>query len=176
MNDVAKKAESLPTLTNLEEFSGQGTENITARDTKLPILKILYANSPVLDESDGKYNEKAKQGDIYNEVTGSLYKSKEGVYVVPCLFINTFNEWADRGDSPGRPIQIHTDQSIMNKTQRADDGKDRLESGHYVEDTGNHFVYILDKEFNPIESALITMKSTQKKKSKWLYAIHMVFI
>ena len=94
MNDVAKKEESLPTLTNLEEFSGQGTENITARDTKLPILKILYANSPVLDESDGKYNEKAKQGDIYNEVTGSLYKSKEGVYVVPCLFINTFNEWA----------------------------------------------------------------------------------
>ena len=68
MNEVAKKQESLPTLTNLEEFSGQGTENITARDTKLPILKILYANSPVLDDSDGKYNEKAKQGDIYNEV------------------------------------------------------------------------------------------------------------
>ena len=166
MNEVAKKQESLPTLTNLEEFSGQGTENITARDTKLPILKILYANSPVLDESDGKYIEKAKQGDIYNEVTGSLYKSKEGVYVVPCLFINTFNEWADRGDSPGRPIQIHTDRSVMNKTNRADDGKDRLENGHYIEDTGNHFVYILDKNFNPIESALITMKSTQKKKSK----------
>ena len=166
MNDVAKKEESLPTLTNMEEFSGQGTENITARDVKLPILKILYANSPVLDESDGKYNEKAKQGDIYNEVTGSLYKSKDGVYVVPCLFINTFNEWADRGDSPGRPIQIHTDPSVMKNTSRADDGKDRLESGHYIEDTGNHFVYILDKNFNPIENALITMKSTQKKKSK----------
>ena len=40
MNEVAKKQESLPTLTNLEEFSGQGTENITARDTKLPILKM----------------------------------------------------------------------------------------------------------------------------------------
>ena len=164
MNDVAKKEESLPTLTNLEEFSGQGTENITARDTKLPILKILYANSPVLDESDGKYNEKAKQGDIYNEITGSLYKSREGIYVVPCLFINTFNEWADRGDSPGRPIKIHLDSSIMNKTSRSDDNKDRLEGGHYVEDTGNHFVYILDKNFNPIESGLITMKSTQKKK------------
>ena len=166
MNDVAKKEESLPTLTNLEEFSGQGTENITARDTKLPILKILYANSPVLDESDGKYNEKAKQGDIYNEITGSLYKSREGIYVVPCLFINTFNEWAERGDSPGRRIKIHLDSSIMNKTSRSDDNKDRLEGGHYVEDTGNHFVYILDKNFNPIESGLITMKSTQKKKSK----------
>lgn len=40
---------------NLEEFAGQGAENITARDAKLPILKILYSNSPVLDESDGKF-------------------------------------------------------------------------------------------------------------------------
>ena len=86
MNEVAKKQESLPTLTNLEEFSGQGTENITARDTKLPILKILYANSPVLDDSDGKYNEKAKQGDIYNEVTGSLYKSG-----IPIGLVDTSN-------------------------------------------------------------------------------------
>ena len=39
----------------------KGLEFVTARDQKLPILKILYANSKVLDESDGKYNEKAKQ-------------------------------------------------------------------------------------------------------------------
>ena len=109
------------------------------------------------------------QGDIYNEVTGSLNKSREGVYVVPCLFINTFNEWADRGDSPGRPEAIYASlkdqEEAVGKTSRGDDGKDRLENGHYVEDTGNHFVYILDKNFQPIESALITMKSTQKKKS-----------
>tara|TARA_R100000742_G_C4279566_1_gene104517 strand:- start:4978 stop:5775 length:798 start_codon:yes stop_codon:yes gene_type:complete len=166
MNEVAAKKESLPSLSNLEEFAGQGTENITARDTKLPILKILYANSPVLDDSDGKFNEKARQGDIYNEITGSLYKGKEGVYVVPCLYINTFNEWRDRGDSPGRPVMIHTNPAVMNKTNRGDDGKDRLENGNYIEDTGNHFVYILDKDFQPIETALITMKSTQKKKSK----------
>jgi len=166
MNQVAKTKENLPTLTNLEEFAGQGAENITARDAKLPILKILYANSPVLDESDGKFMESARQGDIYNEVTGSLYKGKNGIIVVPCLYINTFNEWKDRGDSPGRPIAIHTDPSVMQKTSRADDGKDRLESGNYIEDTGNHFVYILDKDGKPLESALITMKSTQKKKSK----------
>ena len=168
MNDVAKKEESLPTLTNLEEFSGQGTENITARDTKLPILKILYANSPVLDESDGKYNEKAKQGDIYNEVTGSLYKSKEGVYVVPCLFINTWNEWADRGDSPGRPYAIYVSQkdqeAAVGKTQRGDDGKDRLENGNYIEETASHYVMVVDEEKS--STALITMKSTQRKKSK----------
>ena len=54
----------------------------------------------------------------------------------------------------------------MAKTNRGDDNKDRLENGNYVEDTGNHFVYILDKNYQPVEQALITMKSTQKKKSK----------
>jgi len=166
MNQVANKKQTLPQSVSLEEFSGQGQEYITARDTKLPILKLLSSNSPVLNPSDAKYNEKAKQGDIYNEITNSLYRGNEGVLVVPCLYMNTFNEWADRGDSPGRPIQIHRDASIINQTQRGDDGRDRLQNGNYVEDTGNHFVYILDKNYTPIEQALITMKSTQKKKSK----------
>ena len=164
--EIQKKEANLPANFNLEEAAGEGQEFISARDVKLPILKILYANSPVLDDSDGKYIASAKQGDIYNEVTGSLWKGKEGIVVVPCLYINTFNEWKDKGDSPGRPIKIHTDPSIMSETKRGDDNKDRLPNGNYVEDTGNHFVFILDKNYLPQEQSLIAMKSTQKKKSK----------
>jgi hypothetical protein len=164
--EIQKKEAHLPANFNLEEAAGEGQEFISARDVKLPILKILYANSPVLDESDGKYIANAKQGDIYNEVTGSLWKGKEGIIVVPCLYINTFNEWKDKGDSPGRPIKIHTDPSIMSETKRSEDNKDRLPNGNYVEDTGNHFVFILDKNYLPQEQSLIAMKSTQKKKSK----------
>jgi len=164
--EIQKKEAHLPANFNLEEAAGEGQEFISARDVKLPILKILYANSPVLDESDGKYIASAKQGDIYNEVTGSLWKGKEGIVVVPCLYINTFNEWKDKGDSPGRPIKIHTDPSIMTDTKRSEDNKDRLPNGNYVEDTGNHFVFILDKDYLPQEQSLIAMKSTQKKKSK----------
>jgi hypothetical protein len=164
--ELEKKKQNLPQAIDLEGSAGEGQEFITARDTKLPILKILYANSPVLNEDDGKYIETAKQGDIYNEVTGNLWKGKEGIIVVPCLYINTFNEWKDRGDSPGRPVKIHTDPAIMSDTNRGDDNKDRLPNGNYVEDTGNHFVFILDKDYIPQEQALISMKSTQKKKSK----------
>lgn len=165
--EVAPKKEAgVPVKMDLEALSGQGTENITARDTRLPLLKILYSNSPVLDEDDGKYNDKAKQGDIYNEITGSLYKAKEGVLAVPCHYNNTFNEWQDRGESLGRPVAIHTDPTIMTKTTKGDDGKDRLPNGNYVEDTGNHFVQLLNENYEPIEMALIPMKSTQKKKSK----------
>jgi hypothetical protein len=151
---------------DLEALSGQGTENITARDTRLPLLKILYSSSAVLDEDSAKYNENAKQGDIFNEITGSLYKAKEGVLAVACHYNNTFNEWQDRGDSLGRPVAIHTDPSIMTKTTKGDDGKDRLPNGNYIEDTGNHFVQLLNENYEPIENALIPMKVTQKKKSK----------
>jgi hypothetical protein len=102
--EVAPKQEAkVPVTMDLEALSGQGTENITSRDTRLPLLKILYSNSSVLDEDSGKYIESAKQGDIYNEITGSLYKAKDGVLAVPCHYNNTFNEWQDRGDSLGRP-------------------------------------------------------------------------
>ena len=164
--EIQKKEAHLPANFNLEEAAGEGQEYIGARDVKLPILKILYASSPVLDKSDGKYIANAERGDIYNEVTGSLWKGKEGIVVVPCLYINTFNEWKDKGDSPGRPIKIHTDPSIMSDTKRSEDNKDRLPNGNYVEDTGNHFVFILDKNYLPQEQSLIAMKSTQKKKSK----------
>jgi len=167
--EITKKgntAVSTDVMSELEQFANDGLENVTARDVKLPIIKVLTSNSPALNESDAKYNADARPGDIFNEVSNTVYKGKEGMLVVPCLYVNTFNEWADRGDSAGRPVAIHGDPSIMKTTQRADDGRDRTESGTYIEDTGNHFVFILDEDYNPVESALITMKSTQKKKSR----------
>ena len=164
MNTVTKKKESLPTKTkiSLRQSAGQGMEKITAKDQKLPILKLLHSSSPVLEEGNPKYNENARIGDIYNEVTNTLYG--KSIIVVPCFYINTYNEWADRGEGTGRPI-VHT-KFDMSKTTRDDQNKDRLENGHYVEDTGNHFCYIVDpKTCEPKESVLITMKSSQKKKS-----------
>ena len=156
--EVAKKENtnlSTDVMGTLEQFASDGLEKVTARDVKLPIIKVLTSNSPALNESDSKYNEDARPGDIFNEVSNRVYKGKKGMLVVPCYFVNTFNEWADRGESAGRPVAIHGDPAIMKTTQRADDGKDRTQDGTYIEDTGNHFVFILDEDYNPVESALI---------------------
>ena len=40
---MTTKKDNLPTAINLEQMAGQGQEFVTARDQKLPILKILYA-------------------------------------------------------------------------------------------------------------------------------------
>ena len=170
MNQVTKKKETLPAANILEEFAGQGTENITASDVKLPILKVIGSMSPQINPKDSQYVEGLKVGDIYNDTTGSIYDGGKGFLAVPCYFVNTFNEWSERGKGSSRPI-VHTNREIMNKTVQGKDNKDWLPAQpngeqHYIEDTGNHFVYILNENYEPVEPALITMKSTQKKHSK----------
>ena len=51
-------------------------------------------------------------------------------------------EWADRGqEGSNAPRNIYpADSDVMSKTNRGDDGKDRLESGNYIEETTSHFV------------------------------------
>ena len=164
---VVISKDKLPTKAkiSLREHAGEGTENITAKDQKLPILKLLHSSSPVLEEGNPMFNEKARAGDIYNEVSQTLYG--KSILAVPCHYINTYNEWAPKGQGVGRPT-IHLRESIMDQCTRSEqDKKDYLPNGNYVEDTGNHFCYIVDeKTYEPLESVLITMKMSQKSKSK----------
>ena len=67
--EVAKKENtnlSTDVMGTLEQFASDGLEKVTARDVKLPIIKVLTSNSPALNESDSKYNEDARPGDIFN--------------------------------------------------------------------------------------------------------------
>ena len=80
MNEVAmKKKQEVGAVSALEQFAGQGSEYVSAKDTKLPILKLINANSPFTNQNDSKFNKDARVGDIYNEITGSLYKGSEGI-------------------------------------------------------------------------------------------------
>ena len=134
-------------------------------DLALPFVKVLSGNDPVLDE-----NEDARKGDIYNTVTGKVYKGKAGIRVVPCAYQRRFIQWTPRGSGSGAPSAIYTPQEKRPKTERsADDNKDYVVGGNgeYIEETHQHFVLILNED-GSIETALIAMKSTQLKKSrKW---------
>ena len=72
MSNVAKKASTDVIEFDVSVFeadAGRGMENMGQEDLALPFLKVLSGNDPVLDT-----NENARKGDIYNTVTGALYK------------------------------------------------------------------------------------------------------
>jgi len=164
-NAVAKKPKSEVAAVNLESFADAGFENMSSKDLALPFLKILGQLSPQVTVGDANYIEAAKAGMIYNTVTDKLYN--KGITVVPCFYKLEYIEWRDRGtEGSGAPAAIHaSDSDIMSKTTRDDSNKDRLENGNYVEETASHYVLLVENNL-PSETALITMKSTQRKKSK----------
>jgi hypothetical protein len=148
-----------------EQDAGGGLEGISSDDLALPFLKVLSRQDPILDELDD-----AKAGDIYNTVTGKVYKGKEGIRVIPCAYQKRFIEWAPRGTGNGAPINIYNTSSDCPKTERSqEDNKEYVIGGNgsYIEATAQHYVIVLDDQDGPT-TALIAMKSTQLKKSrKW---------
>ena len=148
-----------------EADAGKGVENMGQEDLALPFLKVLSGNDPILDE-----NETARKGDIYNTVTGMVYKGKEGIRVIPCAYQRRFLQWAPRGVGSGAPTAIYEPGDVRPETARSsEDNKDYIAdgSGEYIEETHQHFVVVLGED-GMCETALIAMKCTQLKKSrKW---------
>ena len=148
-----------------EDDAGQGMDNMGQEDLALPFLKILSGLDPILDE-----REDARKGDIYNTVTGQIYKGKDGIRVIPCAYQRRFIRWAPRGTGTGAPVAIYMPGDPRPATERSkDDNRDYVQdgSGNYIDETHQHFVIVLNAD-GSAETALIAMKSTQLKKSrKW---------
>jgi hypothetical protein len=101
-----------------------------------------------------------------NTVTKKTYDGAKGIEVIPCHYKLEYQEWADFGTGSGRPENIYSaDSDILSKTKN-EMGKDRLDNGNYILTVGQHYVLIRDG--NSTENALISMSSSQGKVSrKW---------
>lgn len=155
---------ALAILDNLEEDAGAGFSDMSQEDYALPFLRLLTSTSPEVGEVEG-----ALPGMLYNSVTGELFDGKAGISVVPCAYIRQYIEWTPRGQGSGAPVHIYPATSdILSQTHKEPgDNKDYLDNGNYIENTANYYVMIVGTSGVP-EPALITMKSTQLKKSrKW---------
>ena len=164
----AKKETPLPVTIGANDFESvakAGLEGVSQEDLATPRLKILQKMSPDLDTVEG-----AKAGMILDTVNNKLYDGNKGILLLPVAYQRQYTEWQDRGQGTGAPVSVYDANSdILSKTVRDDQKKDRLPNGNYVETAGNHFVIVVEDEKNGIgQPALITLKSTQLKKSrKW---------
>ena len=164
--DVAvKKPAGAVAAVNIEQFADEGFDNVDSKSLALPFLKVLGQLSPQVTQGDSQFISEARPGMIYNTVTDELYDGSKGITVIPCFYKLEYIEWKDRDKGAVAPVNVYpADSDIMSKTTRGDDGKDRLENGNYVEETASHYVLVVEPDKS--STALITMKSTQRKKSK----------
>ena len=165
-NVTIKKEGALPSTALYEGDAHAGFENVNTTSLALPILKLLQNGSGEAQKRNQNYVECAEPGMFLNTVTKKLYDGAKGIEVIPCHYKLEYQEWADFGTGSGRPENIFDANSdILSKTKN-ENGKDRLENGNYIQTVGQH--YVLIREGNSTENALISMSSSQGKVSrKW---------
>jgi len=167
MSEVqVKKAAQMPSTILFREDAEKGFENVRQESLALPILKLLQNSSGEAQKRNQNYVEGAEPGMFLNTVTKRLYNGDTGINVIPCYYKLEYQEWADFGTGSGRPEQIYADDSdIISKTTK-DGGKDRLSNGNYILTVHQNYVLIVGDD--AVETALISMSSSQGKISrKW---------
>ena len=153
-----------------EADAGAGMEGADKDSFAIPFLSILQPLSPIVAEGNV---EGAKAGRFINSVTNEMV---DVVRVVPVAFQRKFLQWAPRekgGGYKGEHSPVAVEAGSVPGMVRSDDGRVYIggtnpKEHDQLKDTRNHFVLIV-KEDGSWSPALISMSSTQIKKSKrWL--------
>ena len=160
---------------------GGGMEGADKDSFAIPFLRVLQKISPQCDEADAAYVEGAKGGMLYNSVTNRLYDGKEGVIFLPCAFQRRFLQWAPRGTDggfrgellPEQVARMRDEGKIVELDGRLyipdDNGEVSEKKSDRVVDTRSHFGLVVEED--SITQVLLTLSSTQIKKSKQLMSI-----
>lgn len=156
--------------------AGGGMENATAESYAIPFLSVLQKTSPQVEE-DGIPD--AKPGMIFDSVTERLYSGKTGVLFIPCAYRRVFVRWGAKEAGGGFKGEVapeivakmrdsgHAVEMDGQLYVPGEDGKVNPKTSDTLKDTRNHYVLVVEED-GTFRTALISMSSTQVKKSKLL--------
>lgn len=160
--------------------AGAGMEGVSQESFAIPFLSVLQKSSPQVDEALGQNIEGAKAGMFFENVTGRMFDGKKGVTIVPCAYRRVFLRWAPRGtDSafkgelmPETVAQMRAEGKIVEVDGRLfvplEDGTINEKKCDRISDTRNHYLLLIDEESGAWSQCLLSLTSTQIKKSKML--------
>jgi hypothetical protein len=181
-NAVAEKTNTALAVGAMDFASdaGAGMENAGQESFAIPFLSILQRGSPQVDEASGSAVEGARAGMFYENVTGRMISGKDGVVLVPCSYKREFLRWASR-DNGGGLKGVYTPEQVADMRAKGQvveqdgrlyapesDGSVNPNKSDRFNDTRNHYVLIIDQETGAWTEALLSLTSTQIKKSKML--------
>ena len=145
---------------------------------------MLQKGSPQVDEASGVAIEGARAGMLFENVTGRMIDGKRGVLVVPVAYRHVFVRWGPRsGDGAGFKGELSV-EAVAAMRDRGDvkeldgklffplpDGSVNDKRCDRLSDTRNWYVLVLDEETGGFTTALLSLTSTQIKKSKMLMSM-----
>jgi len=145
-------------------------------DLAIPRMVIIQALSEAVKPAKGGYIPEASVGQIYDGISGAegLHDGDEGIYVIPLTYRRTIIEWRKRELGGGFIADLGLDFDISANTVRDEKRRDVIipegESGapgetHAVM-TAEYICFLVDRESGDFKPVIISMTSTQLKKSR----------
>lgn len=184
--DVALKTQNALAVHNdmFAADAGAGMEGADRDSFAIPFLMVLQKGSPQVDETHAAYTpvEGAKAGVLFDNISQECFDGKVGVRIVPCSFRRVFIRWGSDASGEGFKGEFTVEEvdrmrangEIKELENRLyfplDDGTVHEKKCDRLSDTRNHYILLLDDEGNWKE-ALLSLSSTQIKKSKMLMAL-----
>lgn len=142
----------------LEQFAGQGFENITANDCEIPFLRILQLNATQCLEGSEDYIKGSKPGFFRNTVSDKVYSSS--VKLIP-LFSERV--WLEFKPNRGGFVTRHEPDSFMPDKTDFSNWRNP-ENGNTIVEFYNFYCLLADfPEEGPI---ILSLSSTSIKVAK----------
>ena len=167
MADVTKKSNTNVSniLDDILETAGEGVDYETS-ELQIPFIRVIQALSPQIKKSDAAFIKGAEQGDLFNTVTGEVWKGEEGINVIPCYQETKHLEFTPRDQGGGFVGELPAgDPNILKTTRQG--AKETLPSGNELVKSDQHYCMVLNKD-GSAQPAIVDMKSTQLKiSSRW---------
>lgn len=161
--------------------AGAGMEGAEQESFAIPFLAVLQKGSPQVDETSGASIEGARAGMFFENVTGRMFDGKDGVRIVPCAYKRAFLRWGPRGTegagfkgelAPEGVAAMRARGEIAELDGRLyaplPDGTVNPKRCDRFSDTRAHYVLLIDELSGGWTTALMSLSSTQIKKSKQL--------
>jgi hypothetical protein len=181
IENVKTASTALAAPLSFEDDAGAGMEGATSDSFAIPFLSVLQKGSPQVDEASGAAIEGAKAGMLFENVTGKMFDGKQGLDIVPCAYRRVFLRWGPKsGEGSGFKGELSVDEiAVLRSTGKIVEQEGRLyfpladgsvndKKCDRVADVRNHYVLLIDKVTGAWTNALLSLGSTQIKKSKML--------
>lgn len=97
------------------DFGNEGFDNTGKEDFAIPFINLVQQLSPQKDKDEASFLEGCVEGDIFNSVTGDLYK--EGLTFQPCITEHVFVEWVTRKNGGGFVAIHQMDSEVVAKAK-----------------------------------------------------------
>ncbi len=176
---ATKQSANLPAVTSMfADDAGAGMEGASVESFAIPFLNVLQKGSPQVDETSGSAVPGAKAGMLFESISGQMIDGKVGITIVPCAYRRVFLHWSESKGFQGEmlPEEVAKRRSYGSIVEH----KNRLympekkggeidpEETDRIADARNHYVLIIDNKTRAWRQALISLGSTQIKKSRAL--------